>query len=74
MRTTGGSPYGGTAVAAAFLQKFVDTKADENAKSHPKWVHIDIGGPGIYSKAREFMPEGGTGYGSALLTEAVKNL
>lgn len=71
-----GDKYGSSATAAAFLQKFVDRSDADDSSSEKDvlWAHLDIGGPGIYSKRHEFMPQGGTGFGAALLTDVVENL
>jgi leucyl aminopeptidase len=52
---------GGACVAAAFLEKFVGPTVD--------WAHIDLAGPAMLSKAREWAPEGGTGFGAQLLLD-----
>lgn len=63
LRSTGKTRYGGASTAAAFLQKFVDKDVT--------WAHLDIAGPGMYSTARDFMPQGGTGFGVQLLVEYI---
>lgn len=61
--STGESRYGGASTAAAFLKKFIDEKTH--------WAHLDIAGPADYTKARDHMPYGGTGFGVQLLTRYV---
>ncbi|NQW30364.1 MAG: leucyl aminopeptidase [Ignavibacteria bacterium] len=53
----------GSITAGLFLQHFV---------SYP-WVHLDIAGTGMTSKATHYTPRGCTGVGVRLLTEAIKN-
>lgn len=53
------SRMGGSCVAAAFLQKYVEEGV--------QWCHVDLAGPAMLSKPREWNPEGGTGYGAQLL-------
>jgi len=65
MRSTGKDRYGGACTAAAFLQKFVDEGVE--------WAHVDIAGPAMYSRARDFMPEGGTGFGVQLLVDFIQS-
>lgn len=67
IKSTGSGKGGGACSAAAFLQKFVDEK------DGVEWAHIDVAGPAMYSKQREWMPEGGTGFGVQLLTEYILN-
>ena len=33
------------------------------------WVHIDLAGPAMASKSKEWLCEGGTGFGAQLLLE-----
>ena len=55
-----GSSGPGATTAATFLQQFAgDTR----------WVHIDIAGNALSSKAKGEVPVGGTGYGVRLLSE-----
>lgn len=63
LRSTGKSKYGGACTAAAFLETFIDPERH--------WAHIDMAGPGCYSAQRDFMPLGGTGFGSHLLSQFV---
>jgi len=63
-RSTGSSKTGGACTAAAFLQKFVEDGV--------QWAHVDIAGPAMYSKARDWMPEGGTGFGVQLLLDWIE--
>lgn len=54
-----GSHGPGATTAASFLQNFAgDTR----------WVHIDIAGNALNSKAKDELAEGGTGYGVRLLS------
>lgn len=45
--STGAGRYGGACTAAAFLRKFVDSK-----DGAVRWAHLDIAGPGNYTKVR----------------------
>jgi leucyl aminopeptidase len=53
----------GTITAALFLKHFV---------TYP-WVHLDIAGTALLSKATSYMPKGGTGVGVRLLTDMLRN-
>jgi leucyl aminopeptidase len=53
----------GAITAGLFLQHFV---------SYP-WVHLDIAGTGMTSKAGHYTPRGCTGVGVRLLSDALKN-
>mmetsp|Transcript_6972 Transcript_6972/g.13170 ORF Transcript_6972/g.13170 Transcript_6972/m.13170 type:complete len:566 (-) Transcript_6972:56-1753(-) len=64
MKSTGNGREGGACTAAAFLKQFIDEGVE--------WAHVDIAGPGMYSRSREWVPKGGTGYGVALLIEYLK--
>ena len=48
-------------IAAAFLKQFV---VDDLP-----WAHLDIAGTGMYSQTKDWIPQGGTGYGVQLLTD-----
>ena len=63
LRSMGAGRYGGACTAAAFLKQFV-------GKNLP-WAHLDIAGVGMTSKAKDWIPQGGTGYGVQLLTKWV---
>ena len=53
--------------AAAFLQGFVSPQAD--------WAHLDIAGPAFNeSKAHDYTPLGGTGFGVRTLVHLAANL
>lgn len=59
-----GSHGPGATTAASFLQNFAgDTR----------WVHIDIAGNALNSKAKDELAEGGTGYGVRLLSNWLIN-
>jgi leucyl aminopeptidase len=63
-----GSPYGGSALAAVFLKKFVDGKA--------AWAHLDIAGTAWVDGAVPGTPAElghATGYGVRLLTNWLEN-
>lgn len=51
----------GLRIAAAFLKQFV---VDDLP-----WAHLDIAGTGMYSQTKDWIPQGGTGYGVQLLTD-----
>ena len=50
-----GGKYGGSILAALFLQKFVREGAS--------WAHIDIAGPGIKDEVHEHLGKGAKGFG-----------
>ncbi len=56
----GGSRYGGSSSAAAFLSLFVEKTT--------RWAHLDIAGIGFVKKGFNVYPKGGTGYGIRLVT------
>jgi leucyl aminopeptidase len=59
-----GSHGPGATTAASFLQNFAgDTR----------WVHVDIAGNALNSKAKDELAEGGTGYGVRLLSNWLLN-
>lgn len=61
-----GSGLAGASTAAAFLEEFVE-KND--------WVHLDIAGPAIPKKLKDYdFNKSGTGYGVRLLTRFLQNL
>jgi leucyl aminopeptidase len=66
IKSIGNGKGGGACSAAAFLEKYVE--------SNVAWAHVDIAGPAMYSKQREYMPENGTGFGVQLLLEFIHNL
>ena len=45
----------------AFLKHFIEDGV--------AWAHLDIAGPGMYSKARGHVPQGATGFGVQLIVE-----
>ena len=61
LRSIGSGREAGACTAAAFLKEFVSTK------SNVSWAHVDIAGSAMYSKSREFMSKGATGFGASLL-------
>ena len=63
MRSSAGRS-GGASIAASFLQKFIDDNV--------QYAHIDIAGPAMGSKAREWLCEKGTGFGVQLMTEFIE--
>ncbi len=60
-----GSRYGGSIVAAMFLQRFVNGA---------KWAHLDIAGVAWKGKAGATHGEGATGFGVRLLDRFVKDV
>lgn len=58
--STGEAGKGGSCTAAAFLKYFVEGEVP--------WAHLDIAGPGMYSKEHQHFNAGGTGFGVQLLT------
>ncbi|MBN2254065.1 MAG: leucyl aminopeptidase [Deltaproteobacteria bacterium] len=62
-KNTGGRPAGAL-TAGIFLSKFVG--------DFP-WVHLDIAGPALLSKARPYIPKGATGIGVRLMVELLVN-
>lgn len=63
LRSIGSGREAGACTAAAFLKEFVSTK------SNVSWAHVDIAGSAMYSKSREFMSKGATGFGASLLAK-----
>lgn len=59
--STGKGRYGGACTAAAFLQQFVEDDV--------QWAHLDIAGPAMRSSPSGHRPQGGTGFGAALLAQ-----
>ena len=60
-----GGRYGGAIAAAIFLREFV---------GETPWVHLDIAGPAMGEKDRDYIPKGGTGFAVATLIEYVDGL
>lgn len=56
------SPGAGAVTAALFLREFTGGRP---------WVHLDIAGPALASKARHEVPQGPTGFGVRLLLSAL---
>ena len=69
LQSTGAGRYGGSCTAAAFIENFIGT----NGKPLPAWAHLDIAGPGMYSKQRGHMNSGGTGFGVQVIAQYVLN-
>lgn len=65
LRSMGVGREGGACTAAAFLLQFV--------KDDLPWAHLDIAGTGMRTRAMDWIPRGGTGYGVQLLTEWLLN-
>lgn len=59
-----GGPEAGMISAGKFLEHFVD---------YP-WVHLDIAGPSILSANHGYRTKGGSGVGSRMLFEFIKNI
>jgi len=57
--------YGGAITAALFLSEFA---------GDVPWAHIDIAGPARNSKATDYCPAGGSGFGVRLLLELLRNV
>ena len=73
LQSTGAGRYGGSCTAAAFLENFIGSAQQPAAAARPTpaWAHLDIAGPGMYSKARGFMCAGGTGFGVQAVAQYV---
>lgn len=54
-----GGRRAGAITAGKFLQRFA---------GESRWAHLDIAGPAFLSKAGDYQPKGGTGFGVRLLT------
>ncbi len=61
LKNSSGKTRGGAAVAAAFLERFVD---------YP-WVHLDIAGMNLNDAEKGYLPKGATGFGVRLLVRWV---
>lgn len=59
-----GSRWGGAIIAGQFIEEFVEDLP---------WLHLDIAGPAFNESKTEYMEAGGTGAGTRLLYEFVKN-
>jgi leucyl aminopeptidase len=57
-----GDRWGGSITAALFLREFV---------SEVPWVHVDIAGPSMASKAYDLFAKGGTGHGVLTFLELI---
>ena len=64
IKNSGGKPAG-TITAGLFLKQFVG--------DFP-WIHIDIAAVDFEEKGRPYIPKGGTGYGTRLILEFLKDL
>lgn len=62
MKNTGGSRWGGAITAAQFIQRFVEKTP---------WVHLDIAGTGMDSRASDINKSWGSGWGVRLLDRLV---
>jgi len=63
LRSIGSGREAGACTAAAFLGEFV------SKEKNVSWAHVDIAGSAMYSKPREFMSKGATGFGASLLAQ-----
>jgi leucyl aminopeptidase len=63
MKNSGGR-MGGVATSAIFLKQFVD---------FDNWAHLDIASMAFAEKQRGYVTRGGTGFGSRLLVEFLRN-
>lgn len=61
-----GQRYGGAITAALFLKDFI--------KDGTRWAHLDIAGPATHDKERDYLPKGGTGFGSRTLVRWLAGL
>ena len=59
-----GSPLAGATTAGKFLERFT---------AYP-WIHVDISGMTFFDQPFEYLPAGGTGAGTRLIIEFLKNL
>jgi leucyl aminopeptidase len=60
-----GGRSAGTITAGMFLKEFVG--------NHP-WIHIDIAAVDFEEKGKPYIPKGGTGYGTRLILEFLRDL
>lgn len=65
LNNDGKSRYGGASQAAAFLERFIEKGT--------KWVHLDIAGPALKTKAKAPDYAGGNGFGVQLLVDFLAN-
>jgi len=63
VKNSGGRP-GGTVVAAKFLEMFVD---------YPSWAHLDIAAMDLEFNGKPYIPKGGTGFGTRLLIQLLRD-
>lgn len=66
-----GDRSGGMLFAAAFLEKFIGTGANEQAVP---WVHLDIAGPADTKSAYGYIPKGATGVPVRTIIETIAAL
>ncbi len=59
----GGGRYGGVGTSAVFLQEFTD---------YP-WAHLDIASMAFADKEKGYLVKGGTGFGTRLLVQFLRN-
>lgn len=59
-----GTRWGGAIIAGQFIEEFVEDLP---------WLHLDIAGPAFNESKTEYMEPGGTGAGTRLLYEFIKN-
>lgn len=65
-----GMGKGGSCTAAAFLENFVGpVKYGSTEQFTPAWAHLDIAGPGMYTKSRGHMNQNGTGFGVQVVAQ-----
>jgi leucyl aminopeptidase len=57
--------WGGSVTAALFLREFI---------GETPWVHVDIAGPSMSTKAYNIHPKGGTGHGVLTYLELIEAL
>lgn len=65
MKNISGQRWGGACVAAAFLERFI--------QSGTVWAHLDIAGVTFASKDRPLVPKGATAFGVRLLDRFVRD-
>lgn len=65
INSTGEGRYGGACTAAGFLHEFIQDGV--------KWVHLDVAGTAMSSKARNEVPQGSTGFGVQTLVNFLQH-
>ena len=63
VKNSGGRPAG-TITAAKFLEMFVDNYS---------WAHLDIAGMDLEFNGKPYIPKGGTGFGTRLLIQLIRD-